>query len=101
MDPLVVTITHSLGRDEALRRLKPALATASKTVPIITVDEERWTDNRVDFKLRAMGQSIAGNVIVEEKSVRCELTLPWLLHKFATAVQGAITSKGRALLEKK
>ncbi len=101
MEPLVVTISHSLGRDEALKRLKPALASASKTVPIISVDEERWTDNRVDFKVRAVGQSVSGNIIVEERTLRCEVMLPWLLHKFATAVQNMLTNKGRALLEKK
>lgn len=101
MEPLVVTISHSLGKEEALRRLKPALASAAKTVPVITVDEERWTENRVDFKLRAMAQSVSGYVIVEERTVRCEVMLPWLLHKFATAVQGVLTTKGRALLEKK
>jgi hypothetical protein len=33
--------------------------------------------------------------------VRLEVTLPWLLHKFAAAVQKTISGQGRVLLEKK
>jgi len=36
-----------------------------------------------------------------EETVRLEVTLPWLLHKFATAVQKTVSSRGRILLEKK
>jgi hypothetical protein len=33
MEPIVITITHSLGKDEVVRRLKPALAKAEQTFP--------------------------------------------------------------------
>ena len=101
MEPLVVTISHSLGREEALRRLKPALAKASDTFPALKIDQEIWTDNRLDFKIRAMGQVAQGNIVVDEKSARCEVMLPWLLHKFASVAQKVLTSRGQALLEKK
>ena len=32
-EPLVVTIPHKLGREEALRRVKPALSKASESFP--------------------------------------------------------------------
>ena len=101
MEPLIVTISHKLGKEEALRRMKPALSKASQTVPILSVDEEIWSGNRLDFKVRAFGQSATGNLLVEETSVRCEVRLPWLLHKFAAAVQKTLTGRGQALLEKK
>jgi len=34
-------------------------------------------------------------------AVRLEVTLPWLLHKFAEAVHKTISGRGRILLEKK
>src|SRR6185369_16390745 len=43
--PLVVSIPHSLGRDEAMRRLKTGLSRAASSVPVLSVDEERWEDN--------------------------------------------------------
>ena len=100
-EPLVITIPHKLGKEEALRRVKPALAKASDTFPVLKVEEEVWSDDRMDFRVRALGQAAAGNVQVGDDSVRLEVTLPWLLHKFAEAVQKAIAGNGRILLEKK
>lgn len=101
MDPLVVTISHSLGRQEALRRLKPALGKISDTFPVLTVEHEAWTGDRLDFRVRALGQVASGNIQVEDALVRCEVVLPWLLHSFATLARRVLTSRGQALLEKK
>jgi hypothetical protein len=100
-DPLVITIAHKLGKEEALRRVKPALAKASESFPVLEVEEETWVGDRVDFRVRAVGQVAAGNVQVGDESVRFEVTLPWLLHKFGEAVQKAIAGRGRILLGKK
>ena len=100
-EPLVVTIPHKLGKDEALRRVKPALAKASSTFPVLRVEEETWSGDRMTFRVRAMGQVAAGSVDVGEDNVRLEVTLPWLLHKFAQAVQKTIAGRGQILLEKK
>jgi hypothetical protein len=51
--------------------------------------------------VRAIGQVAAGNVQVGDDTVRLEVTLPWLLHKFGQAVQRTIEGRGRILLEKK
>jgi hypothetical protein len=99
--PLVVAIPHKLGKDEALRRIKPALSKASSSFPVLSVEEEVWSGDRMDFRVRALGQVAAGNVQVGEDNVRLEVTLPWLLHKFAKAVQKTIEGRGQVLLEKK
>jgi hypothetical protein len=100
-EPLVVSIPHKLGKEEALRRIKPALGKASESFPVLKVEEEVWSEDRMDFRVRALGQVAAGNVQVGDDSVRLEVTLPWLLHKFAEAVQKTIAGRGRILLEKK
>ena len=100
-EPLVITIAHKLGKDEALRRIKPALGKASESFSILSVDEERWSGDRMDFRVRALGQAASGNVQVADAHVRLEVTLPWLLHKFGEAVQKTIGNRGRILLEKK
>jgi hypothetical protein len=99
--PLVINLPHKLGKEEALRRVKPALSKASSTFPVIKVEEETWSGDRMDFRVRALGQVAAGNVQVGEDHVRLEVTLPWLLHKFGEAVQRTIEGRGRVLLEKK
>lgn len=99
--PLVVTISHTLGKEEALRRIKPGLSKASEGFPVLKVEQEVWSAERMEFRVRAMGQVANGNVQVGDKEVRLEVTLPWLLHKFGQAVQKAIAGQGRILLEKR
>ena len=99
--PLVVSIPHSLGREEAMRRLKSGLSRAATSVPVLAVDEERWEDNRMIFRVRAMGQVAAGHVDVADDHVRVEVMLPWLLQRFAEAAQAMIRSRGDRLLTKK
>jgi hypothetical protein len=100
-EPLIITISHKLGKEEALRRIKPALSSASKSFPVLKLEEEVWSGDQLNFKVRALGQVAAGNVQVGEDTVRLEVTLPWLLHKFGQAVQRTIEGRGRILLEKK
>ena len=98
--PLVVTISHRLGKEEALRRVKPALSKACESFPVLKVEHEVWSGDRMDFRVRAIGQLAAGNVQVGDNDVRLEVTLPWLLHKFGQVVQKTIAGKGQILLEK-
>jgi hypothetical protein len=99
--PLVVSIPHQLGRDEAMRRLKTGLTRAASSVPMLSVDEERWEDNRMIFRVRALGQAAAGHVDVTEDHVRVEVVLPWLLQRFAEVAQAAIRNRGNLLLTKR
>ena len=68
---------------------------------MLKVEEETWSGDRLDFRVRTIGQAAAGNVQVTDDAVRLEVTLPWLLHKFGQAVQRTIEGRGRILLEKK
>ena len=70
--PLVVSIPHRLGREEASRRLKAGLTRAA-----------------------------SGHLDVEDDHVRLEVTLPWLLQRFAQVAQVAIRNRGNLLLTKR
>ncbi len=99
--PLVVSIPHRLGREEATRRLKTGLTRAATSVPVLKVDVERWEQDRMIFRIRALGQAASGHLDVADDHVRLEVTLPWLLQRFAEAAQAAIRSRGNLLLTKK
>ena len=99
--PLVVSIPHRLGREEATRRLKTGLTRAASSVPVLKVEEERWEQDRMIFRIRALGQAASGHLDVEEDHVRLEVTLPWLLQRFAEVAQVAIKNRGNLLLTKK
>lgn len=99
--PLVVSIPHQLGREEATRRLKDGLSRAAASVPVLKIDEERWEADRLNFRVRALGQAAVGRLDVAEDHVRLEVTLPWLLQKFAEAAKIAVQKRGHLLLDKK
>ncbi|CCE05231.1 conserved hypothetical protein [Bradyrhizobium sp. STM 3843] len=99
--PLVISIPHRLGKDEAVRRLQNGLTRAAASVPVLKVDEERWDGDQMFFRVRALGQAASGHIDVADDYVRVEVVLPWLLQRFAEAAQAAIRSRGQLLLSKK
>lgn len=99
--PLIVVIPHSLGKEAAVERLKSGLAKATATLPMMSLDEEVWTGDRMAFRMSAMGQEAHGTVDVADADVRIEITLPWLLQRFGETIQGAISEKGKILLDRK
>lgn len=99
--PLVVSIPHRLGREEAVRRLKTGLTRAAANVPILKVDEERWENHQMTFRVRALGQVASGNVQVAEDHVRLEVMLPLLLQRFAEMAKAVIENRGQLLLTKR
>jgi hypothetical protein len=101
-EPLVVTISHRLGKDEALRRIKDGLGRArNEFASLLKIEEETWTGDRLNFSVKSLGQRASGIIDVYEGVVRLEVTLPWLLAQFAHAVQRVIGHKGQLMLEKK
>jgi hypothetical protein len=99
--PLIVSIPHQLGREEAIRRLRGGLTRAASSFPVLKVDEERWENDRMIFRVRAMGQAASGHVDVQDDHVRLEVTLPWLLQRFAEAAKATISKRGNLLLTKR
>jgi hypothetical protein len=99
--PLVVSIPHRLGREEAARRLKGGLARAAASLPVLSVDEERWEGDRMFFRVRAIGQAASGQIDIADDHVRLEVVLPWLLQRFAEKAQSLIRERGQLLLTKK
>jgi hypothetical protein len=99
--PLVVSISHRLGREEACRRLKTGLTRAATRMPVLKVEEEKWDGDRMIFRVRALGQAAGGHVDVEDDHVRIEVTLPWLLQRFAEIAQATIKNRGKLLLTKR
>jgi hypothetical protein len=66
-----------------------------------TIEEETWNDNSMQFRVSALGQAASGKVDVLDDHVRLEVTLPWLLAKFAETIAPVLRKEGKLLLEKK
>jgi len=97
---IVVSIPHRLGREEAARRIQAGLGHArAHYSAVLTIVQETWTDHRLDFNIRALGQTAAGIIDVADDHVRLEVTLPWLLAKLAEKFTPAIRKEGTLMLE--
>jgi len=100
--PLVFSIPHRLGKDEAVRRLKSGLdQVGTRYSSIVTVEEAVWTGDRLSLRVRSLGQTASGLIDVLDDSLRLEVTLPWLLAKFAERVVPTIRKEATLLIEKK
>jgi Putative polyhydroxyalkanoic acid system protein (PHA_gran_rgn) len=101
-EPLVVSIPHDLGKEEALRRLKTGLAEIGTSFGhLFSVSEQSWTGDHLRFQVRALTQSASGSIDVTEDYVRLEVFLPWFLAKLVGKIQPLIRKEGKLLLEKK
>jgi len=100
--PLTVTIPHHLGKQEALNRLRAGLSsTRTHFGQVLAVEQEVWNGDTVEFRVRALGQAANGKIETFDDHVRLEVSLPWLLAKFAEKITPVIRKQGQLLLEKK
>ncbi|HEY8245791.1 MAG TPA: polyhydroxyalkanoic acid system family protein [Hyphomicrobium sp.] len=98
--PLVVSIPHALGRAEALRRLKSGLE-GMPQAGLLKLEQQAWVDNRMNFMVRALGQSVPGSLEVDDDTVRLEVVLPGLLLKLWEPLKTVLLGRAKLLLEKK
>jgi len=100
--PLVVTIPHRLGRDEAVRRIQAGLGRVQPTFGAqLAQVEQTWTGATCEFRASLLGQATSGTIAVADDHVRIEVLLPWFLAKLAGHAKGLIERQGHLMLEKK
>jgi hypothetical protein len=101
--PVTVTIPHRLGRAEARARVDAHLDQfkAQLSGAGLGKVQHAWSQDRLGFSAKALGQTINGSLDVQDDAVQIEIMLPGLLAGFAEAVAAKLQSQGPALLEKK
>ncbi len=100
--PVVISVPHRLGREEAARRLKSGFERAGGQFGgILNISQQAWSGDRLTFQASALGQQAAGTIDVMDDSIRIEVTLPWLLAKMAEKLAPAIRRESVLMLEKK
>ena len=99
-EPTVVDIPHSLGREEAKRRLSSRLGDLPSHIPggIADVKSQWIGEDRLTLELTAMAQRIAATIDVEDTRLRVTLELPMMLGFFAGAITAAVREQGGKLL---
>ena len=100
-EPLVITISHRLGRAEAKRRIAAGTDQIRAAVrPYVNTLDLGWEGDRLLFHVSALRQRIEGAIEVEDDIVRIEIIAPLLLRLFAGRVAGRIRREGVRLLGK-
>ncbi len=101
--PVTITISHSLGREAALARLRGGVDKIRDKLASFRMQlvEENWQDNTLSFGVAALGQTVSGRLEVEDALVRIEVMLPWMLALFAEKLRLGVEKQGQILLEHK
>ena len=100
--PVVVTIPHQLGKEEARRRLESGVGRLREQFgDKLGQIEDTWAGDHADFRVTVLGQSVTGALDVMEAEVRVEVQLPWMLAMVAEKAKGLIQKQGTLMLEKK
>jgi len=100
--PLVVTVPHKLGRQEAKARIQRGMGQVRQQLaPFVSSLDETWAEDQMRFQVSAIGQHVAGRIDVMDELVRVEVDLPWMLRHIAEKVQQRIGQHGTLMLEKK
>ena len=96
-----VPIPHSLGREEARRRLMARSGEIAGLVPggMAEVTATWPSDDRMDLCVKALGKSVDGYVEISDSAVTVVIDLPPALALFAPMVRGAVESNAQKLLK--
>jgi len=99
--PVVVTIPHRLGKQEAARRLKAGFGNVRSTFgEKFVVLKDQWAGDHLDFSATLLGQTTTGTVDVAEDHVRLEVQLPWMLSLLANKAKALMRRRGQLMLQK-
>lgn len=82
--PIVVRISHALGKAEATHRIEDGFAKAKTILPnVVRVDRSGGGDAPLELAVHVLGQSITAAITVGDDYVIVEASVPTLLAPIA------------------
>jgi hypothetical protein len=98
-NPVIVDLPHQLGAEEARRRIERNVSKLTDHIPGGAQVGSRWSGNRLDLDIGAMGQQVAAIIDIQESVVRLTVTLPPALAFFGGMLEPLIRKQGTTMLE--
>ncbi|MBC2669950.1 polyhydroxyalkanoic acid system family protein [Novosphingobium piscinae] len=96
-----ITIPHSLGRDEARRRIEQGLPKLAAHIPGGGSLESEWTGpDTLQLTIGAMGQTIPVTLAIEDAAVTGELTIPAFLKMMSGQIAEFVKVSAGKMLDK-
>jgi len=94
MPRMTLETAHSLGREEAKRRLQAKFQhTQANYGGQVSDLHEQWNDGQYTFGFKAVGMKIGGSVSVEDTSVRLDCDLPIAAMMFKGMIEQRIRAE--------
>jgi putative polyhydroxyalkanoate system protein len=97
--PIDVDLPHSLGKDEARRRIANNVHKLTEHIPGGAHVQSGWVGDQLNLDVAAMGQTVTATVDVQETKVHLRVLLPPMLGMFSSLIQATLQKKGNVLLE--
>ena len=97
--PIDVDLPHSLGKDEARRRISNNMHKLQEHIPGGADVKSNWAGDKLNLDIAAMGQAVSATIDVMDSKVHLRVLLPGMLGMFAGVIQAALQKKGGVLLE--
>src|ERR687890_636037 len=97
--PVNVDLPHSLGREEARRRIAGNIHKLKDHIPggAAQVDSS-WSGDDLDLTIHALGQAVGAKIGVDERVVHVRVMLPGMLAMFARPIEAMLQKRGSDLL---
>jgi len=98
-----VALPHDLGREEVRRRLRERSHEIADHIPggLAQVRSQWPSEDRMQLEVDAMGQTVNGDIEIDDNQVVIEFDLPAALSFVRPLIEGAVRSNATKLLEKK
>jgi len=99
MPKSTVTVPHTLGRAEALNRVKGLLTQAKEQHGDRISDlQENWTGSGGTFSFKAMNFKISGSLDVSDTDVEINGEYPWAAKPFQGTIEATLRERAERLL---
>ena len=98
--PTIIDIPHSLGREEAKRRIRARIGELPAHIPggVAEVKSAWPGEDHMAVDVTALGQSVSALLDIGEAAIRVSLTLPPMLSFFSGTIAETVARKGGKLL---
>jgi hypothetical protein len=103
--PVTVTIPHTLGKEEAKKRISEGFdrlkSQMTGGIGAMLSFNQQWDGDRLNFEGGGLGQKLTGRLDVRADAVEFQVDLPDMLAAIADKITGKLKAEGQKLLEKR
>ena len=97
--PLQFDIPHTLGRDEAKRRIEAGLPKLERHIPGGGTVEATWkSDYQLAMKISTMGQTVSTDLLIEDATIKASVVVPMMLAMIGGAISGFVKTSAEKML---